>query len=208
MWRLQPDQNIKELVKALGLKVHIGLFNEVPYPERFFDYITMSQVLEHIHDPVGLLISFRLILKDNGQIIIGVPNVESRLRKIYNRRWLNWHVPYHINHFSKKSLRLLAERAGFKVTKICTYTPNLWVDLQIRLAEYPIREGIKVPFFNGEPEPEDIVRAEKKQNWFHKFVDRINRRMPYLRFIRILHLRMVDALGLGESYLIFLGKKK
>jgi hypothetical protein len=102
---------------------------------------------------------------------------------------------------------MLAERSGFKVMKICTYTPNLWVDLQSMLAEYPVREGVRVPFMNGERETENIVRAQKKQNWFQKLVESIVARMPYLRFMRILYLRMIDTLGLGESYLIFLEKK-
>jgi Methylase involved in ubiquinone/menaquinone biosynthesis len=205
---IEPDQNIKDLVNALGLKVHVGLFNEVLYSDGFFDYITMSQVLEHIHDPVELLKSFRRILKDTGQIIIGVPNIDSRLRKRYGSRWLNWHVPYHINHFSKNSLRLLAERSGFEIKKMRTYTPNLWVDLQIKLADYPVREGVKVPFFNGEPEPVSTLKEAKKKNIFQRQVLSIIRRIPYLQLPKILYLRLVDSLGFGESHLVFLEKKK
>lgn len=32
---IEPDQNIRPIVEALGLKVHIGLFDEIPYPDNF-----------------------------------------------------------------------------------------------------------------------------------------------------------------------------
>jgi SAM-dependent methyltransferase len=205
---IEPDQNIKAVVEKLGLNVHIGLFHETPYPDGFFDYITMSQVLEHIHNPEELLTSFRRILKDDGKLIIGVPNVDSRLKKKYNKKWLNWHVPYHINHFSRNSLHLLAGKCGFRVVSLRTYTPNLWVDLQVKLANYPVREGIRVPFFNGEPEPTDTRHEETAQSRLSKVIRPLSRMIDRIRFMRILYLRMVDALGLGESYLIFLEKMK
>lgn len=204
---IEPDQNIRPIVDALGLKVHIGLFNEVPFKDKFFNYITMSQVLEHIHNPIELLASFRRILKDDGEIILGVPNVDSRLRNKYGRQWLNWHVPYHINHFSRKSLELLAEKSGYRIEKILTITPNLWVELQKRLANYPVKEGVRVPFLNGEPEPplerETPGRIKKLVN---RYLDRLSARFGHCLFLRILSLRLIDRLGKGESYLVFLKK--
>lgn len=205
---IEPDQNIRPIVEALGLKVHIGLFDEVPYPDNFFDYITMSQVLEHIHHPIELLASFQRILKDDGEIILGVPNVDARLRSKYGRRWLNWHVPYHINHFSRKSLELLAEKSGYRLETILTITPNLWVDLQKRLAHYPVQEGVKVPFFNGEPEPplEREIPGRIKI-LVNRYLDRLRARFKYALVLRILSLRLIDRLGKGESYLVFLRKR-
>jgi len=206
---IEPDQNIRPIVEALGLKVHIGLFDEVPYPDKFFDYITMSQVLEHIHHPIKLLSSFQRILKDDGEIILGVPNVDSHLRSKYGRQWLNWHVPYHINHFSRKSLELLAKKSGYWIETIVTITPNLWVDLQKRLARYPVQEGVKVPFFNGEPEPPLDGEAPGRITILVKrYLDSLRARFGHGLFLRILALRLIDRLGKGESYLVFLGKSR
>lgn len=202
---IEPDQNVRPVVEALGLKVHIGLFHDIPYPDNYFDYITMSQVLEHIHDPIELLKSFRRILKDDGQIIIGVPNVDSRLRKKYGSRWLNWHVPYHINHFSGKSLNLLAEKSGYKVTGVRTYTPNLWVDLQKRLASYSVREGIRVPFFNGEDDSTHETGSPGTTS-MHIAKELFRSLLRRLNLLNILFLRLIDAAGSGESYLVFLKK--
>lgn len=210
---IEPDQNIKTVVDILKLNVHIGVYHEIPYPDNFFDYITMSQVLEHIHNPVELLRSFKRILKDDGQVVIGVPNVDSRLRKKYGNRWLNWHVPYHINHFSRKSLNLLAEKSGYSILKIRTYTPNLWIELQKKLFNYPVQEGIRVPFFNGEPDPanEGIVNDKKNKPWrlLSRFLLKDNSRwFKIIKYLSILNLRIKDSFGLGESYLVFMKKKQ
>jgi len=208
---IEPDHNVKQMAEALGLNVHIGLYNEINFPDKYFDYITMSQVLEHIHQPVQYLSTLRKILKDNGQVIIGVPNIDSRLRKKYRHRWLNWHVPYHINHFSRKSIGMLAERCGFCVRAIRTLTPNLWFELQIKLYKYPVCEGVKVPFLNGEEEPsskndKNIYSYGSLAFLINKFKGKANKFFNLLHIGRIVLLRVFDSLGMGESYLVFLEK--
>ena len=190
---IEPDANVHTIARTFNLKVHIGALSELPFPDNFFDYITMSQVLEHIHQPVVFLQTVMRVLKNDGKLIIGVPNIDSRLRRLYGKQWLNWHVPYHLGHFSRKSLFRLAERSGYKIVKLRTYTPNLWVDLQCRLAAYPLEEGKPVPFFNGLPEPNG------KPFVWSRWKD------PYAA-LRILFLRLVDACRFGESFLVILKK--
>lgn len=202
---IEPDLNIKTVVDTLGLRVYIGVFYEMPYPDDFFDYITMSQVLEHIHEPKRLLISLRRILKNHGEIIFSVPNIDSKLRKKYGNRWLNWHVPYHLNHFSKKSLFLLAEKTGYEIKKIKTITPNLWVDLQQKLIDYPIKEGEKVPFFNGGSE--NNITINKEIEIYKKIIYKKRDLLKFFYFINIIILRINDIFGLGESFLVFMRKR-
>lgn len=46
-------------------------------PDIHFDTIIMEHVLEHVNDPVKILKRASLWLKDNGIIIVGVPNAKS-----------------------------------------------------------------------------------------------------------------------------------
>lgn len=209
---IEPDQNIKPVVDAFGLNVHIGLFNDINFPGQHFDYITMSQVMEHMHHPIQFLSGLKKILKHNGQVIMGFPNIDARLRSKYRSRWLNWHVPYHINHFSRNSIFKLAEQAGYRVKTVRTITPNLWVDWQVKLYNYPVGEGVRVPFLNGEsePAPSNSHKAKapgKLSTVINKIKGRIERLTKHLYIGRIIQLRIFDALGKGESYLVFLEKK-
>ncbi len=54
-------------------------FNKFPYPfkNKSFDVIVLAEVLEHLSFPVNCLKECSRIIKDNGKIIITVPNIAS-----------------------------------------------------------------------------------------------------------------------------------
>src|SRR5207237_7317322 len=73
----------------LGLEVKQGELSEVEYPNVFFDYIQLHNVLEHVIDPMKLLKECRRILKPTGELHLRVPNgtIDSRdLLKFFRLR--------------------------------------------------------------------------------------------------------------------------
>lgn len=66
------------------------------------DIITLWHVLEHIPNPEEILSKLRLKLKNDGYIVIAVPNYKSFDAKFYREFWAAWDVPRHIFHYSKK----------------------------------------------------------------------------------------------------------
>jgi len=57
-------------------KVYNSLFEEF-LPEQQFDNIIMGHVLEHVEDPISLLIRAQKSLSPNGKILSAVPNAHS-----------------------------------------------------------------------------------------------------------------------------------
>lgn len=92
-----------------------------------YDVVVLSNVLEHSLDPRGMLFHVLRMLKSEGQLWISCPNSRSWLRSVFGRYWINWHVPFHIVHFSPDSLRMLLEGAGFEIVEMRHETPALWV---------------------------------------------------------------------------------
>jgi 2-polyprenyl-3-methyl-5-hydroxy-6-metoxy-1,4-benzoquinol methylase len=92
-----------------------------------FDVVVLSNVLEHALDPKAMLMSVRRLLKPEGQVWISCPNSESWLRPVFGLSWINWHVPFHISHFSANTLRSLLEECGFTLRETRQMTPALWV---------------------------------------------------------------------------------
>lgn len=84
-----------------------------------FDAINMSEVLEHIPDPEGLLKLAHGMLADDGLICIAVPNDFNELQKaaVGQKELPSWWVapPHHINYFDHASLAALVERCGYEV---------------------------------------------------------------------------------------------
>ncbi len=82
-----------------------------------FDLITMWHVLEHIHDLDGYMKAIKENLKDNGTLVLALPNNKSIDAKVYGKYWAAWDVPRHIWHFSPETLEVFAKKFGFKIVE-------------------------------------------------------------------------------------------
>lgn len=84
-----------------------------------FDVISFFHVLEHISDPGNLIANIvKDNLKDNGLLVIEVPNFNSFQSQIAGKNWLHLDVPRHINHFTRLRLISLLNGMKFQVVKI------------------------------------------------------------------------------------------
>jgi SAM-dependent methyltransferase len=122
-----------------GFTVH-----EVPVenfrPAEAFDVAVMSNVLEHFVDFRPALADAHRLLKPGGEIWISLPNSASWLRRWFGRSWINWHVPFHIVHFSATTLGTALRAAGFEIRETRQITPALWV-AQTLIAHFAARSG-------------------------------------------------------------------
>lgn len=92
-----------------------------------YDRIVMSQVLEHVLDPVDMLRQCGRLLAPDGELWISVPNARSWQRHVFGRRWVNWHVPFHVSHFTAHALADVLRKAGFSVISLKNASPAAWM---------------------------------------------------------------------------------
>jgi 2-polyprenyl-3-methyl-5-hydroxy-6-metoxy-1,4-benzoquinol methylase len=85
-----------------------------------FDVITLWHVLEHIHLLNENMKIFHRLLKENGKLIIAVPNHTSTDAKHYKEFWAAYDVPRHIWHFAPKQMEILGKKHRFKLSTIQT----------------------------------------------------------------------------------------
>jgi SAM-dependent methyltransferase len=79
-----------------------------------FGVVLMSQVLEHIVEPVAALRHVHSMLHSDGVLVCAVPNFGSlavRLLSVRDNACL-W-VPEHVNYFTARGLAAVLDRAGF-----------------------------------------------------------------------------------------------
>jgi len=127
---VEVDENVRKVAELYGYKIHMGLFDPKLYEPGSFDYVTMDQVIEHFADPVAELQGVARILKTGGKAILCTPNSNGWGRKLYGRRWVHWHAPYHLQHFSARSMTMAAGKAGLIVETARTITPPMWLHFQ------------------------------------------------------------------------------
>jgi 2-polyprenyl-3-methyl-5-hydroxy-6-metoxy-1,4-benzoquinol methylase len=96
--------------------VHIGTLESAPYPDGHFDLITMWDVVEHVADPVALLVRARELLAPGGLLVIETQDIDSRFARILGPRWHHYKHEEHIYHFNRQTVATLLGKAGLTVT--------------------------------------------------------------------------------------------
>jgi len=136
---LELNATAAAVARAQGFVVHTVLLEEYRPTEKYVVAV-LSNVLEHSLDPKQMLRNIRKILTPAGQVWISCPNYRSWLRSIFGKYWINWHIPFHITHFSETSLRKMLQDSGFSGIKIKHETPALWATHSV-LARLFFKEG-------------------------------------------------------------------
>ena len=72
-----------------------------------FDVICLWHVLEHVENLTEYISILKKLLKENGILIIAVPNFKSYDAKYYKEYWAAFDVPRHIWHFSQTAIKKL-----------------------------------------------------------------------------------------------------
>ncbi len=124
-WRVsgvEPDPEAAARARSVlgDADVFIGELEEAPLAAGSFDAITLSHVLEHVRDPLATLRACGRLLKEDGWLVVATPNARSLGSRWFKQHWRGWEPPRHLHLFDPRSLRLLAEAAGFRVRRIAT----------------------------------------------------------------------------------------
>lgn len=129
-WRcvgIEPSVQSAEFSSGLGLDI----VREFLTPANAtalgrFDVVHLSNVLEHLPDPAGMIDLARGLLNPGGVLFIVVPNDYNPFQEALRARGqAPWWVapPHHINYFDFDTLQGLLERCGFEVADRQTTFP-------------------------------------------------------------------------------------
>jgi SAM-dependent methyltransferase len=98
-------------------RVFQGILEDCPFAPGSFDVITLSDLLEHVRDPLKVLGAARRLLKEDGILMIMTPATDSLSRWFMGRRWVHYKTE-HLFYFNRPSMRALAESGGFQVAHL------------------------------------------------------------------------------------------
>ncbi len=110
------DPFLKKSVPELNIK-NISLHN-AKYPNEFFDFITLNNVLEHVPNPLRILTECKRILNKDGKIFVNVPNSSSLNYHLFGSNWVSLDAPRHLYIFSNKTLSMYGKKSGLLIEKI------------------------------------------------------------------------------------------
>ncbi len=121
--------------------IHCGELASAPFEEASFDVCVMSDVIEHVRDPLVTLAAVHKLLKPGGAIFIATPSLSSWSARMLGQRWMEWKRE-HLTYFSRDTIETALFRSGFEHVIV---QPN-W---KILTLDYVARhfERFPVPFF-------------------------------------------------------------
>jgi 2-polyprenyl-3-methyl-5-hydroxy-6-metoxy-1,4-benzoquinol methylase len=124
---LEVDERAVDQARARGLDVRHGPLEDGAYHPRSFDAVTLSHVVEHLHDPVATLRRCRELVRDDGVLWIATPNLAGRGHRRYGRAWRGLEPPRHLVLFTPSALVRAFDRAGFRLAAFERPASSAWV---------------------------------------------------------------------------------
>ncbi|MBI3967946.1 MAG: class I SAM-dependent methyltransferase [Chloroflexi bacterium] len=108
----------------LALDVRTGELHEAKLRAASFDAVTLWDVIEHVHDPVGVLRQIRELLGPDGVLAMSTPDTSSLDSALLGRYWAGLDVPRHLYIFDRTTLATVLARAGLEPVGWRNFTGN------------------------------------------------------------------------------------
>ncbi len=94
---------------ARGVNVlHADVDDPLPFPDDHFDGAVLKDLLEHVRDPVALVLEVRRVVRPGGLVFASSPDAQ---------RWV-WDDYTHRRPFTRKAFRLLFADQGWSVQSL------------------------------------------------------------------------------------------
>lgn len=138
--------------RLTGAPVRQANAHELRAEGRRYAAVTLTDVLEHIPDPMPLLAVIAGLVEPGGCIAVKVPsggNQDIKERILRATGWRRASIAanlVHVNHFSVRSLRLALERTGFTRVTVRTGAPELW-PLTSHAARAALRNAVRLSLY-------------------------------------------------------------
>jgi 2-polyprenyl-3-methyl-5-hydroxy-6-metoxy-1,4-benzoquinol methylase len=192
---IDADENIRRIAERFGFDARVGLFHAADFAANSFDFVTLDQVIEHAADPVRLLRDASAVLRPGGTVLLSTPNGRSLLARLFGRRWVHLHTPYHLQLFCRQSLVEAARAAGLKVVWSRSATNPRWFGFQwLHLLSRPA-PGIASAFWKSNTRwPTALVPVRKAISASGK-----------IGFNHLVSL-ILDAMSVGDNFVVALKK--
>jgi SAM-dependent methyltransferase len=113
-----------ERARAKGINARRATLEDLAKEDGRFDVITMTHVLEHVADPLGVIEGAKRLLDTGGEIVISVPY--SPTSREYVKPDIMNLPPHHLTRWNMRPLQALAARSGLALNFEMRKPKPLW----------------------------------------------------------------------------------
>lgn len=119
----EPSKGAVKLAKENNLPV----YNKILGGKNSYDLIMFWHSLEHIDQPLSILLKVTGYLKKGGKVLIAVPNANSFNAMLTKDKWFHFSYPLHRIQFTPKSIKIMLEKSNIKLVNINYFNPEYTV---------------------------------------------------------------------------------
>lgn len=123
-------------IKDSDMNVIRGFFSADTFPERSVDVFTLSHVFEHFPDPFQIFKDMLKCLKDDGRIIIEVPDFEG-----YHHQHLFYYSPEFFMRFADDLGVAVREIADYSTGLMAVFTKSKTEPTEIKYTYDPVKKA-------------------------------------------------------------------
>ena len=126
-WRgtgFDMDPKAVDAARSRGLDVRLGGIETFTQETKAFDAITVSHVIEHVHNPKDLLANCYRLLKPGGYFWIETPNIDSYGHAEFKGDWLGLDPPRHLIIYTWQLMRQMLFESGFRGISMLNWRPE------------------------------------------------------------------------------------
>lgn len=146
--------SIAEIAKKHLSKVYVGQAEELlsKLKSGYYDWVILADSLEHTVDPWSILKEVNRILKEDGHIIVSLPNVrnlgvitEVLVKGTWNYKEMGILDKGHLRFFTRKNILKMLSDCGFETELIYSNPRNKWKKVKGRFIARVISFAIGKP---------------------------------------------------------------
>ncbi len=118
---------IRTAETRFGLQLFCGQLEDAGFPDSFFDVVTLWHVFEHVPSPSNVMSEVRRILRNNGILVIEVPN-DNFFRWEQIKRVLKNQVKYLLNMLPNRNFQIQKRYTPFRLggeVHLSYFTPKM-----------------------------------------------------------------------------------
>jgi len=129
--------DVSQIACSIAMEKNLSIYTkelaDCSFPDKFFNIIISHHSFNYLLDPCSELKEMRRILKDDGILVLYMPNIECIQFKINREKWFGLDVPRQFYHYSPKTIDAMLKKNGFVIVKTIYPLWDSLMDLHHRL---------------------------------------------------------------------------
>ena len=152
VYGVEIDEDSAKKAREYAQKICVGNIEDYTWKDKFkgikFDFIVFADVLEHLYNPENVLNNIKEFLKEDGAVLISVPNIAhssiiiNLMKNEFNYSKTGLLDNTHIKFYTKKTFDELIKKCSyFKSYETAVYTNPANTEFENRYNELPTEVG-------------------------------------------------------------------